>query len=239
MVSAGTLSRRARAARAPPSPGRARRTPGVVPIPPGTGRCRGPRAGATRCSIRPVASRRRQERPPRRPPQSTPGRTEFGRADWGSGEGHQREQCEGARSQQPAGHAIDAPTGGAGHGIVKSRHEARAILPAFLTGRAVIHRLPDVLAVTLLVPVLFLMAIVVFYGCLLAVLTHRLGLQALGRRRKIETPSSRPACRPLTTARPPCRGIPESCGSSSWSPARIRTATRSCVGSSGATGTPT
>jgi hypothetical protein len=44
-----------------------------------------------------------------------------------------------------------------------------------------------VLAVTLLVPVLFLMAVVVFYGCLLAVLTHRLGLQALGRRRNVET----------------------------------------------------
>lgn len=43
------------------------------------------------------------------------------------------------------------------------------------------------LAVTLLVPVLFLMAVVVFYGCLLAVLTHRLGLQALGRRRNVET----------------------------------------------------
>lgn len=39
------------------------------------------------------------------------------------------------------------------------------------------------LAVTLLVPVLFLMAVVVFYGCLLAVLTHRLGWQALGRRK--------------------------------------------------------
>ena len=43
------------------------------------------------------------------------------------------------------------------------------------------------LAVTLLVPVLFLMAIVVFYGRLLAVLTHRLGLHAIGRRRKVET----------------------------------------------------
>jgi hypothetical protein len=40
-----------------------------------------------------------------------------------------------------------------------------------------------VLAVTLLIPVLFLMAVVVFYGCLLAVLTHRLGLQAIGRRK--------------------------------------------------------
>jgi hypothetical protein len=43
-----------------------------------------------------------------------------------------------------------------------------------------------VLTVTLLVPVLFLMAVVVFYGCLLAVLTHRVGLQAvIGRRRPI------------------------------------------------------
>jgi hypothetical protein len=59
-----------------------------------------------------------------------------------------------------------------------------------------------VLAVTLLVPVLFLMAVVVFYGCLLAILTHRLGLQALGRRRNVETTLVE-ASRPLSmTARP-------------------------------------
>jgi hypothetical protein len=60
-----------------------------------------------------------------------------------------------------------------------------------------------VLAVTLLVPVLFLMAVVVFYGCLLAVLTHRLGLQALGRRRNVETTLvevSRPLASPDPTA---------------------------------------
>lgn len=55
-----------------------------------------------------------------------------------------------------------------------------------LTDRVLVHRLADVLGITLLVPVLFLMAVVVFYGCLLAVLTHRLGWQSVTRRRGLE-----------------------------------------------------
>lgn len=58
------------------------------------------------------------------------------------------------------------------------------------------------LAVTLLVPVLFLMAVVVFYGCLLAVLTHRLGLPAIGRRSKVGT-TLLEASQPLPTAARP------------------------------------
>jgi hypothetical protein len=59
-----------------------------------------------------------------------------------------------------------------------------------------------VLSVTLLVPVLFLMAVVVFYGCLLAVLTHRLGLQAVIRRPPVGTTLIEPG-RPVPIAAPP------------------------------------
>ena len=46
-----------------------------------------------------------------------------------------------------------------------------------MTERCAIHRLLSVLTVSLLVPVVFLMAVVVFYGCLLLVLSYRLRLQ--------------------------------------------------------------
>jgi hypothetical protein len=58
------------------------------------------------------------------------------------------------------------------------------------------------LGVTLLVPVLFLMAVVVFYGCLLAVLTHRLGLQSVIRRREVGTTLIEPG-RPVPIAAQP------------------------------------
>lgn len=54
-----------------------------------------------------------------------------------------------------------------------------------LTDRRVVTRLLSVLAVTLLVPFLFLMAVVVFYGCLLA---HRLGMRSVAPRRAAATP---------------------------------------------------
>src|SRR5262245_22825768 len=72
-----------------------------------------------------------------------------------------------------------------------------------LTDRVVVHRLADVLGVTLLVPVLFLMAVVVFYGCLLAVLTHRLGWQSVTRRRGFEVTVVAPDRPAPVTARPP------------------------------------